>query len=318
MQDPPTPNEKASKPTMSERPDDDDDDDTLLVNFNDALIYRRDLRILQRRTEWLNSDLIHFWLRYLQQDTTNSSSCSSTNEGPSPSPDHYLHQDLEFDHVLLMDPSVTSFLVHQCNDVDEMKEFCRTFHAKDDLRWIYLPINDAMVAGNADWCKSTGNHWSLLRIIRLPAAALGLAEDIDIDYPNLVLAEHYNSMNGTNETAARSVYNKMKKILSGVQVQQQPKRRQIRFVLQVQTIQGVPQQSNGYDCGLHVLWMIEQLLQQHQRRRHDDGRSSRFIQEKDVLRMAAEFLANPKVCTDLRRRMAQTVEQLSTAAQPPK
>lgn len=326
---------------MSERQNDDDDNDdnTLLVNFHDALVYRRDLRILQRRTDlWLNSDLIHFWLRFLQHPPSSTDTTSTTS-----SSDHHHHQDLKLDHVLLMDPSVTSFLVHQCNDMDEMNEFCRgTFDdANDSLRWIYLPINDAMVAGNDDWWQSTGNHWSLLRIIiRLTAAADHLDRDDDndmgrrdYDYNVAVRAEHYNSMSGTNESAARSVYDKMRNILLVVQQQQQqqqPKQqRRMRFELQVRTIKGVPQQSNGYDCGLHVLWMIEQLLQQQQRRRRRDndddndhindgsmGSSSRIIEEEDaVARMVAAFRANPNVCHDLRRRMAQTVEQLvSTAA----
>jgi sentrin-specific protease 8 len=267
---------------------DDDDDDELLVNFHDALIYRRDLRILQSPTRWLNSDLIHFHLQFLQHH--------QHAQGPQ---QHCSHpQTLDLDKVMLMDPSVTSFLVHQCNDEDEIQEFRTSCHNFDGIRWIYLPINDTMVAGNADWWTSQGSHWSLLRI-HLPAAV----DHTGTSSGQVGSAEHYNSMVGTNQPAALSVYGKMQRCLV---------QRGRRFEPRLRTMEKVPQQSNGYDCGLHVLWMIEQLLQHtttdfynNDNNNNDDNDNTCSIED----RMTKVFMEHPTVCADLRRRIAQTVEQ---------
>jgi sentrin-specific protease 8 len=267
---------------------DDDDDDELLVNFHDALIYRRDLRILQSPTRWLNSDLIHFHLQCLQHAVGQQ---------------HYIshHQTLELDKVMLMDPSVTSFLVHQCNDEDEIQEFRTSYNNFDGIRWIYLPINDTMmVTGNSDWWTSQGSHWSLLRI-HLPAAAdhTGTSSGQEVGS-----AEHYNSMRGTNQPAAISVYEKMQRCLV---VQKR------RFEPRLRAMENVPQQSNGYDCGLHVLWMIEQLLQLTTDFYNNDNTTC-SIED----RMTKVFTEHPTVCADLRRRMAQTVEQMMLSKSRPK
>lgn len=220
------------------------DDDELLVNYHDALIYRRDLRVLENPTAWLNSDCIHFQLLWLQ---------NSTN----------------LNDVLLMDPSVTSFLVHQCTEEDEMEEFRAShenFHGK---HWIYLPINDAMFTENAEWWNSHGTHWSLLRI-RIPNGG-----------NSSCIAEHYNSMEGTNQAAAQSVFAKMRIALN-------------KSFFPLRTVSGVPQQQNGYDCGPHVLLMIQELLQ-----------------GKDVASIANLLRNNSSACSDLRHRIAQTVMELA-------
>lgn len=231
------------------------DDDELLVNLNDALIYRRDLRILQSPTQWLNSDCIHFQVQCLQ----NSSFYT----------DHHL------DDVIPMDPSVTSFLVHQCNDEDEIQELRSSRNSFIGIRWIYLPINDAMFAGNTNWWASQGTHWSLLRI------------HIPMDSGLICFAEHYNSMIGTNHAAATSVYEKIQILIPDRCFEPQPR-----------LMEKFPQQSNGFDCGLHVLFMIEQLLQGH-----------------NVEHMTELIRENPRLCADLRRQMAQTVEKLSKESQ---
>lgn len=62
----------------------------------------------------------------------------------------YLH-----DRILLLDPSVVSFLRLQLDDEDEFQDFKEglSFNSKE---WLFFPISDS------DSFSSMGSHWSLL------------------------------------------------------------------------------------------------------------------------------------------------------------
>ena len=172
--------------------------DKFILNYNDAVLYESDLELLASETEWLNDACIHFYLTVLQQ---------------------------RLPHIKLMDPSVVTFFMHQCDD-DDMLEFSRSF---DKTYSAYIvPINDGH-AKSSVWQKvGCGTHWSLL-LIRSDFVYL-----------------HADSVAGKNSHAAQAVADMMSTILG---------HNTLISVTELRT----PQQHNGYDCGIHTLAAAEIL-----------------------------------------------------------
>lgn len=108
----------------------------LIVNFDDACIYGRDLELLKNDTVWLNDAIIHFFFRRL------AATADSTS--------------------IFLDPSVLSFFMHLCNDEEDLKEFSSGYGNWRGCQRIYCPINDDM--GAAGVSVGAGTHWSLLLI----------------------------------------------------------------------------------------------------------------------------------------------------------
>lgn len=186
---------------------DDYRDDDLVVNYHDACIYGRDLRLLQiATTEWLNDNVIHYYLTRLSV------------EDPS---------------VLSFDPAVLSFLMHQCDDDDELEGFGRSYDFHKITR-LLLPINDNLTSDN--WqLPGQGTHWSLL---------VGI-----VDEDSCVRHYHLDSVAGSNSQTALAVARKFGSAFTS----------RLRWDQNVVECR-VPQQANGYDCGVHVLGMAEALL----------------------------------------------------------
>ena len=128
----------------------------LLVSYKDADVYDRDA-VLFKNKNWLNDSCINFCLRRMEIST---------------------------DRLLLMDPSVVSFLRLQCSDEDEYEEirqgkysissfffqYCRNPISATSLtgtriaskEWVFVPIND-----NESF-QSSSTHWSSL-ILHIPS-----------------------------------------------------------------------------------------------------------------------------------------------------
>ncbi|GMI62880.1 hypothetical protein ScalyP_jg7940 [Parmales sp. scaly parma] len=138
---------------------------------------------------------------------------------------------------ILIDPSVLSFIFFQLdvNDPDERKDFTgpNGVLANKENATLFLPINSEMRAGNCLRVNG-GAHWSL--------AKLSIASG------KLLFVDHYDSHAGSgNELALVDVCNKICKILGCETV---PKIAKI----------SVPQQQNGYDCGVFTLMFAEKLV----------------------------------------------------------
>ena len=169
----------------------------LVLNYHDAVLYRSDKELLETETAWLNDACIHFYLTVLQQR----------------------HPDMKF-----MDPSVITFLMHQC-DEEDLEDFSRDFD-KGCAMYI-IPINDGHRRTTAWQRVGGGSHWSLL-IVRGAAY-------FQID-----------SVAGSNALAAQAVAKLFSRLLG---------HHEASSVLEVDT----PQQHNGYDCGIYALAAAEVL-----------------------------------------------------------
>lgn len=133
--------------------------------------------------------------------------------------------------VLLMDPAVYSFMILQCQDdedFDGLKEALKL----EGRRLILIPINDA---ANFE-VINRGTHWSLLGY-----------RPFDDTF------EHYDSMPSSNHSwiAAPIAADKFKRTLLGEYTD-------AKTWLPLPKI-AIPEQTNGYDCGAHVLAVAHTL-----------------------------------------------------------
>lgn len=170
----------------------------LILNYHDAVLYESDKEILESPTAWLNDACIHFYLTILQQ---------------------------QFPSVKFMDPSVITFLMHQCDDED-LDDFSSGFDKDCDL--YFIPVNDEHGNTTSWQQEGSGSHWSLLIVIP------GTTTTSSIRYA------HLDSVSGSNARVAQAVAAVMGKVLGD---------RGAVSVIEVCT----PQQLNAYACGLHLL-----------------------------------------------------------------
>lgn len=197
-----------------------DDDDVMLFNYNDAVLYQRDLRLVVDN-EWLNDAVVHFYFEYLQK----MDDCHSN---------------------YFMDSSVVSFFMHQCVDAEDIADFVSSGPFPKKRSRIFIAVNDQMsvFAGNgSDWMQDAthglsaarGMHWSLLLITVFPS---------DNDGGNFTLeAFHFDSQGDCNLSVATEIATKIAKHVYNFL------EKRIKEVNACKT----PQQINGYDCGAHVL-----------------------------------------------------------------
>ncbi|KAG7337469.1 Ulp1 protease family protein [Nitzschia inconspicua] len=197
------------------------DDGVMLLNYNDAVIYMRDLRLVVEN-DWLNDSIIHFYLELLKQEST---------EG----------------HDYFMDPSVVSFFMQHCNDHEDIEDFVASAPLPKDNGRIFIAVNDKMsaaVESGAIWMQHTsrgcataqGTHWSLLLMTIGTSAS---ADEI------AVAAYHFDSHGECNLKVAVEIATKIAKYMY----------KRNAKVLSCET----PQQVNGYDCGIHVLMAARAL-----------------------------------------------------------
>lgn len=127
-----------------------------------------------------------------------------------------------------MDPAVVSFFVHQCVEEDEIQEFVNGLHLQPPCK-LFIPLNDSMVESTA-WQTQGGSHWSLLVVARQSESAVAFW--------------HFDSIkNSGNMAAAARIARKLSKHCFG---DVSP------AVVGAET----PPQSNGYDCGVHMIEAI--------------------------------------------------------------
>ncbi len=262
-------------------------DNELLINYLDAVIYGWELKLIERRTEWLNDSCIHFYFTHLQEQYLNKAKAVSRS-------------------FLFMDPSVISFWMHQCVDQDEIDDFCTSTpfpgRGSQSDGTIFIAVNDKMsnissspFSFHDNWQVSGGgNHWSLL-VIQVE----GGASKKTTGEPSTIEFWHFDSVrNSGNLRAAQDIASKLSQhVYPGASILTQNTE---GMVQQAQT----PQQENGYDCGVHVLGAAKILSKSL----FMDPRSGVLNLEKSLRQ---EMGANPQdFCSDLRHEISSEIRRL--------
>ncbi len=228
----------------------------LLLNYlGDAVIYSSDLAILESPTAWLNSDIIHFWFLRLKN-------------GGGESDDDDDAGNLQVD-CLLLDPAVISFIMHQLDETDEdyedeVSNLMSTWNLEQQQRRFFLPINDEYGSSSMRYTQgqqqASGSHWSLL-LVDIVMSAAAPPVDTTQQRNNVTMPEikfyHCDSHRGYNQFAAQAVANEVKRVfLKHYSTGDDSTNTTNVNVTECQ----VPQQSNGFDCGLYTLGFAEALL----------------------------------------------------------
>jgi hypothetical protein len=237
-------------------------DNEMLVNYNDAVIYGKDLGLLESNTAWLNDACIHYQFTRLQQ---------AHDPNPDPNP-------ATAKSILFLDPAVVSFLMHQVQDKDEMLEFIAGYHHFESTKRIFIPINDNM--GSQHWqTPGLGSHWSLLLVILIPLSSSASASmqqsaagEVTATTATTPHFFHFDSVAGSNHKSAHAVATKLYQAWEmaqqqhvqhhpSAQVQRNTDLEQTKTTREVHVHEcASPQQINGYDCGVHVLAAAEDLV----------------------------------------------------------
>jgi len=254
-----------------------------ILNYNDACIYKSDLRLFESRKEWLNDACINYQMTRIaktlteknetqiqnnskegKDDITNISTEMATVSNSNVNND----ESIKIAHVHFIDPSVVSFFMHQLSindedDIDEMISLCQGWGIQNDVKpikddersiklsatMLIVPINDNHSASSISFqTPGGGSHWSLLVVlsfnIDVPA---GTSETDNLRNLSLTFF-HFDSSFGYNTSTARSVAEKIHAMV----FIQHSKLKKTNNLLKI-TECNVPQQQNGYDCGVHTL-----------------------------------------------------------------
>mmetsp|Transcript_6311 Transcript_6311/g.13060 ORF Transcript_6311/g.13060 Transcript_6311/m.13060 type:complete len:273 (-) Transcript_6311:69-887(-) len=253
----------------------------LLVNYHDAVIYGWELKLIERRTEWLNDSCIHFFFTHLQQ---------------------YYKQNTARVPLLFMEPSVVSFWMHQCVDQDEIDDFVTStsFPGRGDRGdgILFVAVNDQMAKDSSPFLNVSGggNHWSLL-VVQVVASK---KRKTDEEKARTTLQFwHFDSVrNSGNRRAAEDIAAKI-----NLHVYPETSSKEVRLA-------ETPQQENGYDCGVHVLGAAKILSKYLSMTGNDNhGSDSRLVDLEQCLRK--EMGTSPqKFCSRLRHEISSEIRRL--------
>ncbi len=225
--------------------------DELILNYQDTCcVYGRDLDLLLQEQSWLNDTILHYWLIRLQETYR---------------PHQQFNNDINDGRLVILDPIVVSYLIHQLdiNDHDECRQVGQTYHHgfQNTVR-LLLPINDTMVPGTlARSHPPLGTHWSLLVIDNM---AIDSSDDksmmvlcgYHLDSMMIIRSNHHHS---GNFQCAQAVANQFQRLLHRIRNGNNDE--PVNQNVNLQCIP-VPQQTNGYDCGIHVLLNAETIIQE--------------------------------------------------------
>ena len=283
----------------------------LLINYHDAVIYGWELKLIERRTDWLNDSCIHFFFTHLQQLYPLSKTTTVPPATRRPS-------------FLFMDPSVVSFWMHQCVDRDEIDDFVNntlfpgTGNVSDGT--IFIAVNDKMspksspISLDSDWQVSGGgNHWSLLMIEVRKSGN-------EISTRNLRFWHFDSIRNSGNLQAAQDIAAKISlhvypgaPILSATKSPKSDSNKTSGGMIhQAQT----PQQENGYDCGVHVLGAAKILSKHVSMAVNDndigscDSQNCRPTDLEECLRRDIGTINPQNFCTILRNEISSEIRRI--------
>lgn len=300
--------------------------DTLVLDYQNACVYRSDLALLESNTAWLNDACIHFQMTRLasgndpeKQDTNPTTAAGSLKEY-SP-------------RIQCLDPSVVSFFMHQLSfededDLDEMKTLCQSWGLPSEYDQkssnpiiMLLPINDNHGASSLSFqTPGGGTHWSLL------LCAIMQGEWIVF---------HFDSSGRYNAQIASRVANKLQQMQSVCQGENDSeaeeggrnKSSKEILILECQT----PQQTNGYDCGVCTLCNAQAIINfcasdgglryvnkieayddDYQCSSHSLVLELKSLFERAVLEISTKKGGAAAMCNSMRKNIASDIRELSS------
>ena len=270
--------------------------DELIVNYQDCCVYGRDLELLENDESWLNDTCIHFGLLDLL-----SSGCAN--------------------NCSIVDPSVVSYLVHQC-DKEDLRDFatsgCRehfgnhlpTNFASTAPRRTLIPINDTMIPGSTAWMTpGAGNHWSALLVVLFYSTTQESDHQNENDTPRAstpsISFYHMDSLpGGTNQRAAREVaamWSLLASIYYSGSAESINKNQLSTRITEVIT----PCQQNGYDCGPHTLLAAQVSICL------DIEPGTLDLSQSLQRKLRERQKEQPRFASDLRHRLASRIRALA-------
>ena len=278
---------------------------TMILNYHDAVLYESDLAILQSPCQWLNDACIHFFLTRLSQRFSSQDIASSVQRKQ---------------HVFqFIDPSVLSFFMHQWDADEDGDEDVLGIMKRPEQRastaTFFLPINDNYVSHS--WMTpGGGTHWSLLLMTMsydtiASESKLETAAEWMPPTPASTHFWHFDSSVGSNQRAAKAVAGKIQKVISGWRSNSNDEKLSQGAMFPPLHECSAPQQSNGFDCGLHTLATAEALATGLA---SIDYTIDTNPSKEQLEQMVKEAVATtPSFCQRLRTRIVKDVELLATA-----
>lgn len=179
---------------------------TLLFSYKDADVYDRD-RDLFLSNNWLNDSCINYCFR--RQD------------------------DLISLNILLLDPSVASFLRFQCTDDEDFLDLCHGL-SMDSREWVFIPITDNQSI------ETSSTHWSII-LCHCRSKKLW----------------HYDSLR-KNDQVASGFSHKLSKLFLNQKSFDKINSTNRSEEMIVQKLFG-PMQNNGHDCGVMVILFVKYM-----------------------------------------------------------
>jgi sentrin-specific protease 8 len=182
------------------------------ISFKDAVIWENDVELFAPG-QWLNDSCINWCFRQILDE----------EEGAE-------------EDVLLMDPSVVSFMMTQCETAEEEDELVQG-QSISSKKVICLPVSDN------EGFSSGSSHWSLL-LCCAPTNSNGNPWRFFVSF---------DSSSSYNSEAAERVAKKFAQICCWPEPHPG-----------VIHAKNCPQQTNGYDCGMYVILMARWIVQNRQ------------------------------------------------------
>ena len=194
---------------------------SIIESYTDADLTRADV-VLFSSGCWLNSSCINYAYRRIEEELENELKGTLGDDSEA------LTKGLSvLQSILMMDPSVVSFLVTYCSEDEEFEDLSNGIEICK-RSWILLPVNNNDSAVN----NMNASHWSLLAC-HVSSGSLF----------------HFDSCQPSNNLAAKRVATNLYRLL---------KRREEPVVINVKT---APQQSNGNDCGVYAILVAKRIAQ---------------------------------------------------------
>jgi Ulp1 family protease len=243
------------------------DDDQLIINYNDVCIYGRDFYLLTNHGAWLNDTILHYQLVRLQEQYASDKK------------------------ILLLDPIVISFFMHQCKDADDLADFWNGCNnGFSGTHRLILPIVDTM-SDHQNWYTRTGTHWSLLVL--------------DIHHSTLY-GYHFDSISQSgNFSCAHQVANKLQALFHVNTLHSNTETNSHMVVTLLEC--AVPKQKNGYDCGVHVLIAAEMIAQQPYHFHIEPNMEHHFYNATSLWMGEDDCASMDRCCDIMRQRIASDI-----------
>lgn len=206
----------------------------IVLSYHDVLLRESELHILQSN-QWLNDVIISFWFEYLLHEVYSEFKDIVCFIAP--------------EMVQLLKSASPQFSAFSCPiSVDEIILMLQSLDLPSK-KLIFFPISDSPINSTS----VDGSHWSLLVYVKQPAETNAGDNSGRSSSTSVGQFEHYDSFTGSvNHSHASAVVNVVTSILRksssvGASDEDEPTDQKLMIEMQCS------QQTNSYDCGLHLL-----------------------------------------------------------------